>query len=110
MSDTPRTLKQYRDDWAKFGTSACNAPAYIAMHAHAEQIERELNAARATLRDEFAKAAMNGILAGRQVGIYPDEAAQRSFQYADAMLAERSKEKYFKTIPSDNGQPLRDNA
>ena len=43
-----------------------------------------------TLRDEFAMAALQGILAGRWTG-NPDDFALTAYAHADAMLKERTK-------------------
>ena len=43
------------------------------------------------LRDYFAAAALQGLLAGRQARYPVDEAVRISYQYADEMLRERSK-------------------
>lgn len=49
-----------------------------------------------TLRDEFAKAALRGLLssphlAGQHAHESPSQAAKLAYQYADAMLKARSK-------------------
>lgn len=44
-----------------------------------------------TLLDEFAMAALNGLLANYGEGYYKDEAAHLAYEYAEAMMAERAK-------------------
>lgn len=64
------------------------------LEAYAAQIGYE-NAQLKTLRDEFAMAALTGLLASETEshnfgGSFPT-AAKMAFQYADAMLAIRDK-------------------
>lgn len=58
--------------------------------AAATEISAKLGPGSKTLRDEFAMAALQGFCAcgGRSV---PKAHARLSYQYADAMLAERVK-------------------
>ena len=65
-----------------------------------EGVERELAvdtpamlAGDKTLRDEFAMAALTGLIAARAVWTDSsfDRAASRAYQFADAMLEARSK-------------------
>lgn len=45
-----------------------------------------------SLRDEFAKAALQGMLAGEPGShLFPHTCAARAYGYADAMLKERAK-------------------
>lgn len=43
----------------------------------------------ATLRDQFAMAALTGLLSCEETSGGPDEFAEWSYEYADAMLAAR---------------------
>lgn len=44
-----------------------------------------------TVRQEYAKAAMEGMLADPSENLSPSELATKAFDYADAMLAEERK-------------------
>lgn len=60
------------------------------MRATIKHLERENRAMRVTLRDDFAKAALIGILAS-DVGqnIHQNEAAECAYAHADAMMEAR---------------------
>lgn len=46
-------------------------------------------AERAQLRDEFAKAALQGMLADHTRDMYVHELAEKAYEFADAMLEAR---------------------
>jgi len=47
-------------------------------------------AERTRLRDQFAAAALTGLLSSMQKNIYAEEAASHAYEIADAMLAARA--------------------
>ena len=50
-----------------------------------------IEAERIALRDEFAKAALQGILADHTRDMYPHEFAKHAYVLADAMLEARDE-------------------
>jgi hypothetical protein len=62
-----------------------------------ERLEAEMKAeVRQRLRDQFAAAALTGLLAGFQNGKSCDSYAQEAYEVADAMLRARQQE-----VPTD---------
>lgn len=69
--------------------------------SHADRLEEELNLARKALRDDYASAALSGLIVVRkeELGKFVDYGTGRvlavvyeAWQIADAMLKERDKE------------------
>lgn len=65
----------------------------IEMHRKAERIVEALekDKERQRLRDQFAAAALTGLLASMQKNAYAEEAASHAYEIADVMLAERER-------------------
>ena len=70
----------------KTGGSAFPSPGVVMSHGQQGAYEGM------TLRDYFAAAAMQGLLADYQTDGKDTDFARRSYKLADAMLAEREKE------------------
>jgi DNA-directed RNA polymerase specialized sigma54-like protein len=54
-------------------------------------ITRQLNEAKTTARDEFAKAALIGLLSKHGYASAPSEIAEECYDMAEAMMKEREK-------------------
>ena len=54
---------------------------------------RNLKSERATLRDQFAMAALTGLLSALEYGNPADHIAQQAYAAADAMLEARKEKK-----------------
>jgi hypothetical protein len=54
---------------------------------------RKVNKADESIRNEFAAAALSGLLAAARERVNADEAVEEAFRYADLMLLQLQKEK-----------------
>jgi hypothetical protein len=75
------------------GITAVDIARQREMLERGEQIRREIAEAteRQRLRDQFAAAALTGLLASMQKNVLAEDAASHAYEVADAMMAARER-------------------
>ena len=75
------------------GITAVDIARQREMLERGEQIRREIAEAteRQRLRDQFAAAALTGLLASMQKNVLAEDAASHAYEIADAMMAARER-------------------